>query len=146
MTGLRTTVVVAVLAILASGVAEAQFGGRGRGGARGSRGDDMADQRDRVEAINEFPVDALWSAITFGLDLSDEALVEIRPIVAHAWQQRRTVFQVARQDDTWKAAKERMKDLRKQVEDQLEQHLAKDQMKLLKDLLKEMRKTARAGR
>ena len=130
--------------------ATAQFGGGrgGRGGGRGGRsgGGEPQGMRDQMEALREFPIDALWSAISFGLELGDEQLAAIRPILANAWKLRKDVFTVAKEDDTWKAAKDRMKDLRKQVEGQLEQHLTKDQMKFLKKVQKDMRKSGGASR
>jgi len=124
--------VVAGLADMASGQP-----GRGR---RGGGGGDMGGARDQMEAMRQFPIDALWSAISFGLDLEDTTLASIRPILANAWKQRNEIFKIAKEDDTWKAAKERMEDLREQVEKQLEGLLTKDQMKVLKKLQKEMRK------
>ena len=100
----------------------------------------MGGARDQMEAMRQFPIDALWSAISFGLDLEDTTLASIRPILANAWKQRNEIFKIAKEDDTWKAAKERMEDLREQVEKQLEGLLTKDQMKVLKKLQKEMRK------
>jgi hypothetical protein len=89
-----------------------------------------------MEAIRAFPLDVLWSGLSFGIDLPDSQLAVIKPIIADAWAKRNGILTVAKKQDSWDRAKEVMEDLKKGVDKKLEVLLTKDQRKKLKKLLK----------
>ena len=138
----RMRVIGFAVALLIVGLmsAEAQFGGRRGGGGRGGgRGGDMGipeEMRDRMEALRAFPVEAIWTGLSFGVDLPDSQLIMIKPVIADAWAKRNGILEIAKKDNTWKQAKEVLEDLKKDVDKKLEVILTKDQRKKLKKLVK----------
>ncbi len=81
----RKTVLIGLFtAVLLFGLvsAEAQ---RGRGGfpGRGGRGG-IRKMRTQAQAIRAFPVERLWAGLSFGIDLTEGQLAEIKPVMAEA--------------------------------------------------------------
>ena len=66
--------------------------GGGRGGMRG--GIDRGGRRmpreiqDKMEALRALPVDQIWSAMSFGIDLPDSQLVVLKPLFTDSWAKR----------------------------------------------------------
>ena len=135
---------VALLVVALTSV-EAQ---RGRGGGRrGSRGgEQFLRMRDQMEAIRAFPADALWAGLSFGIDLPDSQLVEIKPIIADAWSKRTVVLTVAKKQNSWDRAREVLEDLKENVDEKLKVHLTKDQRKKLRKLVKSSQDAVRFPR
>ena len=148
----RMRVIGFAVALLIVGLmsAEAQFGGGrgggGKGGGRGGgRGGDMGipeEMRDKMEALRAFPVEAIWTGLSFGVDLPDSQLIAIKPVIADAWTKRNSVLEIAKKDNTWKRAKEVLGELKEDVDEKLEVFLTKGQRKKLKKLVKNQDNTA----
>ena len=122
-------------------------GGGGFGGGRGGRGGDQMDRmRDQMETIRAFPVDAMWVALSLGMDLSDDQLKILRVMMIDAWKKRQNYLELARKHGSWKDVKEEFDDLKKDLDKQVEAVLTKDQRKELKNSLKQQSRFSAFGR
>ena len=144
-------VVGILLALLAVGIVsvEAQRGGMGRGRGGFDRGDSeqMEKMRAQMEAVRVFQVDALWSALSFGLDLPEAQMLVLKPIMANVWSKRNMLMNIGKERGSWEEVRDELKDLKKDVDQKLKDILSKDQQKALKKLLKENAPpSARSGR
>ena len=131
----RKTVLIGLFtAVLLFGLvsAEAQ---RGRGGfpGRGGRGD-IRKMRTQAQAIRAFPVERLWAGLSFGIDLTEGQLAEIKPVMAEAWAKRNGVLNVAKKAGSWERAREVLEALKQDVDEKLAILLTKEQHKRLKGL------------
>lgn len=108
---------------------------RGRGGfpGRSGRGDALK-MRTQVQAIRAFPVERLWAELSFGIDLTEGQLAEIKPVVAEAWAKRNGVLKAAKKAGSWERAREVLETLKQDVDEKLAVLLTKDQQKRLKVL------------
>ena len=140
---MKFKVVCSVFLILIVGAkiaqVEAQRGRGGRGGGMRGGGNPEQFQKMRVQAmaIRAFPVERIWAGLSFGIDMPDSQLTIIRPIIQDAWSKRKGVLEVAKEDKTWKQAKEVLEGLNKEIGNKLEVLLTKDQRKKLKKLMKQ---------
>ena len=115
---------------------EAQRGRGGRGGGMGGNRGQVQRMRAQAMAIRAFPVERIWSGISFGISVPDSQLTIIRPIIKDAWAKRQGVLQIAKKDKSWKQAQEVLSALNKETDKKLEVLLTKAQRKQLKKLLK----------
>ena len=131
-----------ILIILLFGAYVAQVEAqRGRGGRRGGMGgggnsEQFQRMRGQAMALRAFPVERLWSGLSFGIEMPDSQLTIIRPIIQDAWSKRKDILEVASQDKTWKLAKEVLGGLNKEIKNKLDMLLTKDQNRKLKKLMK----------
>ena len=131
-----------ILIILLFGAYVAQVEAqRGRGGRRGGMsGGGNREQFQRIRgqamALRAFPVERLWSGLSFGIEMPDSQLTIIRPIIQEAWSKRKDILEVASQDKTWKLANEVLGGLNKEIKNKLDVLLTKDQNRKLKKLMK----------
>ena len=139
--------VLVVLVILAAWalIAEAQFGGRGRGGGYGRRGGGARGNPEmfqkmmvKMEAISVLDVEPMWAALSFGTGLTPEQLDPLRGSFAQAWKQRMEILEDSRngEDRNWGAIKDEFKDVKKDLEKQVKKFLNKDQRKAYSKLMK----------
>ena len=75
----RAVLLLGVL-MVASGFQDAlaQRGGMGRGG-RGGMSRQFQEAREQMQALRAFPVEVLWSTLSFGIDVPDSQLIVMMP-------------------------------------------------------------------
>ena len=130
----KTTLISLFVAVLLLGFTstEAQ---RGRGGFPGRGGlGDVRKMRTQAQAIRAFPVERLWAELSFGIDLTESQLAEIKPVMAEAWAKRNGVLDAAKEAGAWERAREVLEALRQRVDEKLAVLLTKEQQKRLKGL------------
>lgn len=140
----KSVLVVLVIVVAWALIAEAQFGGRGRGGGYGRRGGGRGNpemfqkMRVKMEAISVLNVEAMWTALSFGTGLTPEQLDPLRGSFAQAWKQRMEILEDAKdgEDRNWGAIKDEFKDVKKDLEKQVKKFLSKDQRKAYSKLMK----------
>ena len=101
----------AVFLVLGDGT-EAQRRGGGGGGGGGGRnlppglqGERPRADRTRAEALRALPVAQIWAELSFGMDIGDDKIAELKPILAAAYENRTAVLKEAHEEDTWAFAK-----------------------------------------
>ena len=149
---------VALLILMGPMGAEAQRGGGGGKGGGGLRGGGTRDQgamqrptdghlpkeiRDKIEALKAFPVDRMWSALSFGVGLPDTQLVTLKPLFTDSWARKQHILAAAEESKDWEEAKDELKRLEKQLDRKLKTVLTKDQRKSAEKLIKKQEKLSR---
>lgn len=140
----RLLLVVGLGAMAWTGDAYAQRGG-GFGGDRGGGFDRgaMQEMRTKMEAIRSCPVDMMWAALSFEIEMTDDQRAKISPVMKDAWKMRRDVFAFSEEHDAWGEGRKRMRDLRKKTDARIEAALGKDQWKAYEKALEKLEKLVR---
>lgn len=107
-------------------------GGMDRGGGRQM----PREMQDKMEALRALPVDQIWSAISFGIDLPDSQLVTLKPLFTDSWAKKQQILAAAASSSDWDEARGELKRLRKELDRKLKTVLTKDQRKSLEKLIK----------
>lgn len=89
-----------------------------------------------MEALRALPVDQIWSAMSFGIDLPDSQLVVLKPLFTDSWAKRQQILAAAADSNDWDEAKDELKRLKKELDRKLKTVLTKDQRKSLEKLIK----------
>lgn len=127
----RLTQVVCLMLFVLLSVSDtdAQRGGGGGGGGGrnlppGLQGERSRPQRERAEAMRMFPVAQIWAELSLNLELGDEKLDRLKPILVEAYAQRAALLKEAREEDAWAFAKGQLQKAEKDLWSKLSKELS----------------------
>jgi len=144
----KMTALLALLLLFGVTETAAQRRGGGMGGGRGGGGggfdgEKMREMRTKMEALRTCPVDMMWAALSFEIEMTEEQRVQVAATMKDAWRQRHDVFAFSQEHDAWNEGGKRMRDLKKKTDQRVKAVLEKDQWKAYEKALKKSQKAVR---